>query len=501
MAAIDGPRAQSSANKTRARMKNSAVAAILLSMTWTGYARAQTAAPIAPLVHSLIVRNLVVQQHLNEQSLASAGTTDKPKAADVALEIASLKNELAALQEQLRTLTKKEKPGSRVGAGADGFTLASADGRHQLRVRGYLHADQRAYASGGMAASTFVLRRVRPVLEATMYERFQLRILPDFGEGRTTLQDAYADVRFSPLVSIRVGKFKAPFGHERLISALELTFAERAAPTLLAPNRDVGLMLQGQLGKERGSYAVALMNGVPDGASGDVDTHPGKDVIGRIVAKPFPASAPALVRDLTFGSAITVGSEAGLASDPAMPTYKTASQQTFFRYRSDGTLKGTTLAKGDRLRASLQGSWSAGSLAIMAESTWARQELVFGTQSGEVVNRAWVLTGLWMLAGEPITSRRLGPQTVFDPGAHHWGAVELDVRVSRFEADRAAYPIFADAALSARVALEWALGCNWYLNRTVKVVASFHDTTFDGGAPEGDRRPERVVLSRLQFAF
>ena len=64
-----------------------------------------------------------------------------------------------------------------------------------------------------------LLRRVRPIVEGTVFKFFDFRLTPDFGGGTTVLQDAYVDLRFRPFVKLRVGKQKQPFGVERLVSA------------------------------------------------------------------------------------------------------------------------------------------------------------------------------------------------------------------------------------------------------------------------------------------
>jgi phosphate-selective porin OprO/OprP len=74
--------------------------------------------------------------------------------------------------------------------------------------------------------------------------------------------------------------------------------------------------------------------------------------------------------------------------------------------------------------------------------------------------------------------------------------------MSALEADPGAFPLFADAARSARAAREWAVGANWYLNRNVKVTVDYGRTRFHGGAPGGgNRQTEEGILTRLQLAF
>ena len=205
--------------------------------------------------------------------------------------------------------------------------------------------------------TTFVLRRVRPVIEATAFKIFDFKLMPDFGGGTTVLQDAYADARFASWFRIRAGKYKAPFGLSRLQSATEMTFIERGTPTLIAPNRDLGVMAFGDLLGERLTYQIGVFNGVVDGGSADIDDRSGKDVVARVFAHPFRKAQSDTWKQLGVGFAVSGGSQRGTFTTPDLPSYRTAAQQTFFplSLRLD--------ARGDdgSQRRSLAG-WSAGVL-------------------------------------------------------------------------------------------------------------------------------------------
>ncbi len=73
-----------------------------------------------------------------------------------------------------------------VSAGPKGFSLRSADGKNQLRLRGTMHLDGR-YLEGVDATSidTFVATRVRPTIEGTFGGIYDFKFMPDFGQGRT----------------------------------------------------------------------------------------------------------------------------------------------------------------------------------------------------------------------------------------------------------------------------------------------------------------------------
>ena len=125
---------------------------------------------------------------------------------------------------------------------------------------------------------TFALRRLRPYLRGRILRRFEFYLNPDFAGGTLVVQDAYLDTIFSPAFRIRAGKGKTPFGMERLHSASNLLFMDRALPTSLAPNRDLGVQVLGDVHGGVFSYLAGVMNGVADGGSADLDTNDGKDV-------------------------------------------------------------------------------------------------------------------------------------------------------------------------------------------------------------------------------
>ena len=45
---------------------------------------------------------------------------------------------------------------------------------------------------------TWQATRVRPILEGTLGGIYDFKFTPDFGQGRTVIQDAYVTARFKP---------------------------------------------------------------------------------------------------------------------------------------------------------------------------------------------------------------------------------------------------------------------------------------------------------------
>lgn len=447
-----------------------------------------------------------------------------PVAASAATDaaLAALEERLDALDQQIRVAQRlaelerekaidEAKAAPRVAAGREGFSLRSADGNFQLKLRGYVQSDGRFYSDMGSngTADTFVMRRVRPILEGTLFKNVDFRVMPDFGEGmpdfgegKTVLQDAYLDLRFTPAVKLRAGKFKSPFGLERLTSATELLFVDRALPTLLVPNRHIGVQLFGDVAAHTLSYALGVFNGVPDGGSADIDDSSGKDVVPRVFATPFRNGKNAALQQLGFDIAASIGTKRGTLASPGLPTFKKTAQQTFGRYRSDGTAAGTVLADGTQWRVSPQGQVYVGSLGAIAEYVVSSQEVRRNTAQATVDNHSWQVSGTYVLTGEQATPRGVSPQRALDVAAGSWGAIELTARYHTLTLDDLIAPIFANNANTANQARAWDAGVNWYLNRAVKVSAEYEQTRFEGGGAATVVRPaERAVLTRFQVGF
>lgn len=431
-----------------------------------------------------------------------------------ALSLEALEERLDELDQQVRVVARqaeidreaaveKSKTTPVVTAGREGFVLKSADSNFQLRIRGYAQSDARYFASGGgpLAPDTFVLRRVRPVFEGTLFKNFDFKVMPDFGGGTTVLQDAYLDLRFTPALKVRAGKFKGPIGLERLISATDMPFVERAFPTALAPNRDVGVVVFGDVLKNTLNYTVGLQNGVVDGGSADVDDRDGKDAVARVFALPFRNGAHDRLRQLGLGIAGTFGSQRGSLLSPNLPVYRTSGQAVFARYRLDTALGGTTIANGSHWRVSPQGYYYTGPFGLLGEYILSSQEVRRGDTATDLASRAWQLAGSWVVTGEDSSYRGVAPRAIFDPSKGTWGALELTTRYNALALDRDAFPVFANPTAAARTARAWAVGTNWYLNRAVKVTVDFEETLFEGGAASGDRPTERNVLTRFQFGY
>lgn len=451
-------------------------------------------------------------QSASDQTAASVAALQR-ELDEQAKKLAELEKEIAAQEKEVQ---HPAQPASVGVVNANRFSIASADGQNVLRFGGLVEGQGRYFTDSCAPPSdnTFLLRRVRPIMEGTLYGMFDFRVMPDFDGSKTVLDDAYVAARFSPAAAITFGKFKAPVGLEMLQSPAELRFIERGLPSDLVPNRDVGAQLGGDVSKGVFGYAVGYFNGVTDGASSDSDPAPNlssvgrKDLAARIFVQPFLRVRGSALQGLGFGIGGTYADFSGTPGTPLLPSYKTVGQETFFNYRastaatSTSAATGGTYAKGERLRWTPQLYYAVHNVALLAEYVHVSQGVarVNGTltRSALLVNTGWQTQVSWFITGEQESYRGFTPHTAFQLGGPGWGAFELVARVGELSVDPAAFAdganSFANPATSARRAQDAGVGVNWYLNANVKWSLGYDRTQFKGGAPDGADRPDEEAL-------
>jgi phosphate-selective porin OprO/OprP len=400
----------------------------------------------------------------------------------------------AQIQKAVDDRLKQQKP---VASAQSGFTLQSADGDFTLRVGGLLQASSRWFpANGGdTGANSFYLRRARPILEGTVYKNIGFRLMPDFGLGATVIQDGYLDLKYWPQAQLRLGKFKEPISIERLQSAADVQFVERSIANLLAPNRDVGAQLSGDLSQGTVGYQFGVFNGVNDGGSSDGDNDDGKDIAARLFLQPFKNKTGSAAQGLGFGVAGSLGRQ----KDPLSTVqYRTSGRSTFFKYDA------AAVGNGERRRIVPQLNYYVGPFGLMGEYIDSKQAVRKGTTRADLSNTGWFLQASYLLTGEKAGYRSPTPAKPFDPSKHQWGAWELAARYAKVNVDNDAFRLgLADPAASASDARAFTLGINWYLNKALKAQFNWERTDFNRRIKFGtdQRDHENVLLTQFQLAF
>ena len=397
----------------------------------------------------------------------------------------------------------------------DGFNLESADKANRLHVGGIVQADGR-YFPGNTAAGpvdAFVLRSARIELEGTLGRYVNFRLLPDFANGTLQLMEGYAEIAFASWLRLRVGKYKPPFGLERLQYEANTIFVERGYPTSLSPNRDIGAMLAGEALDATVVWSVGVFNGSGDNSTADAELDDDKELIARLFAHPFRKTRFAFLRDLGIGGAASFGQARGtlakgIVTTAALPSDKTDGQVVFFRYASTAasTDDDTAYAAGRRYRAAAQGYYYFWRLGVLGEYVWNQQAVRLGPIPAPVAvaREAWQVYASFLLTNDKASFGGVKPASPVEfargGGAGAW---EIALRYSNLSVDGAVFDNkFADITKSARSATSYTAGLNWYLNANAKVQLDFVRTDFSGGAAAGANRPsENAVLGRLQYSL
>jgi phosphate-selective porin OprO/OprP len=418
-------------------------------------------------------------------------------------------------RELRQTPTAAGGPGdpASVAAGPGGFGLASRDKQWQIRFRALVQGDGRFWFDNVQRplTSTFLVRRAQPFIEGSLPYHVSFLVNPDFGGGTVVLQDAYLGIDPDPAIRFRFGKFRPPFGLERLQPTSNLAFVEFGLPTLLTPNRDVGAMVHGDLFKGIVGYAAGVFDGVADNASGDLDADSQKEFVGRLYFRPF-VTVDAKTFGRTFvGVASTFGRVYGNPTTPALPSYKTAAQSTFFSYTTGtGTLdySNTVVANGPHNRYGAYLYEAIGPVSLLGEYYLSDQEVGrAGVGNLWIHNRAYQAQATVVLFGAGPSYDFVHVETPVDPAKGHFGAVELKARVGHLDVDANAFPNFASKTGSARGATEVAAGVNWYWSDNAKFVVDWEHTEFTAGAKTpaelqiGHREAENAILVRAQVVY
>ncbi len=422
-------------------------------------------------------------------AVVSAGAHAAPTTQDLDQRIRILERKLELEKEEAAA-----KASAVTAASVSDRGLSIKNGDFEFRFNGLLQADARWFTGDSVAqtSDTFILRRLRPTFQGSIGSLVGYRLTPEFAGSNASIVDAYIDLKFSPAATVRAGKVKGPIGLERLQGGGATAFIERGLPTELAPNRELGIQLQGAVANKTINYVVGVYNGTRDGEDGGATDNNGrKEVAARVFYEP--------VVGIGFGVAASHGSKRGVTESPR--NYATPDRITGISYTAG------TSYDGDATRISPQGYFYSGPFGLLGEYIISSQELTRTTTGenpvttrGDIDNTAWQVVGSYVLTGEPASYGGVKPKTPFQVGKSGWGAFEVAARVGSLEADDKGVGLGVFNATGVESIQNLALGVNWYLNNNIKVVLNYNQTSFSNfNGP--DRDDEESIFTRLQLSF
>jgi phosphate-selective porin OprO/OprP len=482
-------------------------------------APASDAASLEQRVRDLesIIKQMQMQQDQNGAVPASAnmqGQGPYDGASDNSVPPAPAFNPIGSEGQANQVFAQTFTDGGFAGWKNNGIYIESADKDFVFRITGQIQEDYREFlrTKDRTDIDTFLLRRARFGLEATLFKYYEFRFLPDFGQNQPIIQDAYLNIHYCDEIQFEIGRFKQPISYEQLIQDRYVPTLERSLIDQLVPARDLGAMVHGEnMFANRFDYAVSLSNGEINGDSTDLNNH--KDLDARIAARPL--NDPDNYEWLRyFGIGVSGGF--GIEQEPINPsTLRTPDTVPFLVYNS------TVRANGLRTRLCPELTYFAGPVGFLAQYYDEHQDMsptASGHGSGLVENVpmiGYVFLGTVLLTGETRTtySEQIFPLHNFDP-RHPIscpGAWELVARTSHLDVGNIVYSPgvaqLANPATTANVATEYTLGFNWYFNAFVRMQFNYEHDMFNrsvqlgSSAVANDLRSQDSLFTRFQVIF
>ncbi len=491
---------------------------------------------------------------LSAQPTAPAASVQTPEVVKLTQKVNTLERKLE-IQDEVTTGALQKLPVFE--AGADGFKISSSDKKHQVRIGATVQTDYRNFLGdnspawiagspgwyGGVGPESIFLRQARILIEGYVFKDIYFKIMPDFAQTSNTanmLPDAYVDFAYLPQASLLVGKYKPSIGLERLQGDANTAFLERAFPTNLAPNRDMGLQVHGGFAmpgykaetapgpidnKNAFTYQVGITDGTGDSGNPYGNGSPAatsssfannKEFDGRLFAQPFQHSGYAWLEGLGIGVA---GSFSNPDHQIIQAQRTPLGQSQFIDYASvKATTTGTITSNGNANRIYPQAYWYKGPFGLMGEYVASTQTLNASGSNNRVhnnitqTNKAAQAQISYVVTGEDNTFEGVKPMRNFDPFKGSWGALQLAARWSELTVDSDTF-LLLDPTKTASKATAFTVGANWFLNKNALIRFDFENVSFNGGAGTTtgsgantvyhitNRPGEQVLSTRFQLAF
>ncbi len=421
--------------------------------------------------------------------------------------------QMQAMAEELKTLqsARGKSEGQPVYAGVkNGLVFEDGSGDWKLQINGRVQADYRTYDPSQWKDDGFSIRRARFGGMFSFLKDFAVRVEGEYAndntgaKGTTAMTYGYLDYNRWKVVKIRAGQFKPFFGLERTASTNYVDFTELSLATnngtIFNSTYDRGVMVHGDPLPWL-NYNAYVVNGT--GQNND-DVNDAKDIGGRLNAN---IASLADIRNAVIhvGASVSKGSTAYSSSTASMSQGTEASGAKFFQ------IDGLQTTEADKTRWGVETALVYGPVKFQAEYVDANFDGKKGATLYDNDIKAWYADLNWLVTGESWadsykggTFGRIKPKHNFDE-KDGWGAFELGLRYSRFDASdfKAMLPAATVTTAYTSEADAWTAGAKWILNHSARLVLNYVHTEFDTPVRINrhlDDNEDAVVL-RAQYDF
>jgi phosphate-selective porin OprO/OprP len=345
-----------------------------------------------------------------------------------------------------------------------------------------------------------VFRRIEYEIERELTERelSEREIDDPTRTNESAWKDVFVNVSYIDNAQFQVGRFKIPFGLDRLTPVTQNDFVYRSlGARYLAPGRDIGATVHGRFFRRGLSYWAGVFEHDGDNARSSKIAGGDRTFATRLSGTPFRKLG---IPGLELGTALTVSELSDESFRPNGLRGRTVmTEDTFFE---------PVYVKGRRQRWEGDVDWTAGPLSARGEYTHViDQRLGQGLGDDDLPDalaRSWYVSGTWIVTGEDKERPVVAARDFLRGGI---GAVEVAGRYERlwfesvgegqaFRNPRAEHLVpSGDRVLT--------VGVNWTLNRFVKLqVNAIRERVEDADrspVPNGDPFWSRVF--RLQLVL
>jgi phosphate-selective porin OprO and OprP len=450
-------------------------------------------------------------------------------------QIELLTKELVGIENQVSQvkIVKSEEKGSSkgspiYGAFKDGLVFEDGTGKWKLQLNGRIQTDYRTYQPDEWKNDTFSIRRARLGGTFSFLKDFAVRVEGEYANdntgarGASALTYGYLDYSRWPAAKVRIGQFKPFFGLERPQSTNFTDFTELSLATnngaIFTSTYDRGVMVYGDPLPWL-NYNAYVVNGT--GQNND-DVRDDKDIGGRINAN-FASLTENEDLVLHAGASASTGSIGfSTAAGNSLTQSTEGSGAQFF---SVANVSSTTLGApavttpskftSDRKRLGLEAAVAYGPVKFQTEYINANFEGKRGpTATGFAFDndiKVWYADFNWLVTGESYAEAyksgvfgRIKPKNNFDDNIG-WGALELGLRYSKFDASDFKSILTAPTATTSFTseADSWTAGAKWILNPNARLLLNYIHTDFDTDIRVNGKLDdaEEAVVLRAQYDF
>jgi phosphate-selective porin OprO and OprP len=451
-------------------------------------------------------------------------------------------------EDETRTKSEDRSKTEMVGNFNNGLTWESADKKNSLHLGGRLQLDYRKFGGDdALAADTFDIRRAYLTVDGKFWEYYTFDVTADFaslagGPIATTTNSTVTGCSGNPVgglpctptvsstsatstgtashldvawlnaawwkgAQFRFGQFKMPYSIEELTSSRFIDFQERSILNQFVPAKERGIMLHGTP-IDGVFYGIALSTGQGKNNNETNNNVDSNDIIGRA-----GVNIAELIGQKGAVYHVAIDYSQGTIPVAAVPSGRTEGRGiTFF---SSAAFTGADL---DRTRAGIEGSVALGPVKLQAEYLAAKYK---GTSAATATTTAtgfdrgidiWYASVNWLITGERYADNyrngaysRIVPKNNFSPKGGGWGAWELGLRYTDFDASdfKTDNPVGSGVLGGTNKASAYTLGVKWLPTPNTRFLLNYIHTDFDKNITVNSKSTDKedALTFRAQFDF